>query len=253
MKKEQQEAIKEATDQLYEVAHIPKENIRFYVHLFYKINEAQENSTFFINALKRLNRNQFKLLAEAVEFKWFTQREASFLWQLWQYFMNKEGNRNKFSVKVLTEIITGNFGKEPPKAGRRSNPGLEVVFGALKEDSIAFDGGIPHYEEISQLLVSLNPKWKGRDRKEGRYNDETLTVKKRNPIVENETLTLAKAYFDAKGEPFLPTKLPDKPQGHVKHILENLDVIPLPEPKDPFESPFFSHPGRVRPRKKPLR
>lgn len=247
MKKEQEEAIKNATEQLNKTAYIPQENIRFYIHLFYKINEAEENSTFLINTLKRLNRNQFKLLKEVIEFKWMTQQEASLLWYLWQYFMSKEGNRNKFSMKVLTDITTSNFKREKPKVGRRSNPGLEFVFWALKEDSMTFDTERPHYKEISRLLISLLPK-----KSEGRYSEETLRGKKRKPLVENETLTLAKAYFDAKGEPFLPTSLPHKPQGHVKHILENLDVIPMPKPRDSFESKFFSSKG-VKPHKKSIR
>ena len=67
----------------------------------------------------------------------------------------------------------------------------------------------------------------------------TLKGKERNPLIENETLTLTKAYFDAKGESFLPEdkNLLADPQGHVKHILENLDIIPMPEPK-PFGIPI---------------
>lgn len=224
MKKEQKEAIKEAADRFCRVAHIPEENIRIYLHLFQKINEAEEDNKFLINALKRLNRNQLKLLEEAAELKWLTQYEASLLWHLWQYFMNKKGNRNKFSIKVLTDIITHNLNGEKPKAGRRLNPAFEFVFWALKEDSMAFSGK-PHYKEISLLLSLLVPKW------ENKYSEETLRGKKRNPVAENETLTLCKAYFDAKGEPFLPASLPIDPRGHLKHILENLDVIPMPEPR----------------------
>ena len=159
--------------------------------------------------------------------------------------MTKEGNRNKFSTKVLTDIITGNFGGEMPKRGRRLNPGLEVVFGALIEDAMAFDKGKEHYKEISQLIASLDEKWGNR------YAEETLRIKKRNPFVENETLTLTKAYFDAKGERFLPASLPTDPRGHVKHILQNLDVIPMPEPEPKgIDGSLFK---RMKPREKSSR
>jgi len=67
----------------------------------------------------------------------------------------------------------------------------------------------------------------------GTFNEAWTTSKSwvKNSLMINETLTLCKAYYDAKGEPFLPDSLPSNPQGYVRHILEDLGVIPMPEPR----------------------
>jgi len=210
----------QAINRLSRVALIPEENIRIYLHLYEKINQVEADSRSLIEGLKNLNKIHLQLLQEAVKYGWLTRYETSLLWHLWQYFMTKEGNRNKFSIKVLTDIITNNLNGEKPKTGRRANPAIEFLFMSLKEDAKMF-GGKPHYSQISDLLSSL----KGVDR----YDVLTLRGKKEKPVLANNALTLCKSYFDAKGEPFLPDPPPIDPQGHVRHILENLSLIPMPE------------------------
>ncbi len=222
MESDSERAIEEAINRLSKVAHIPEENIKFYLDLYRKIDLAETDSRYLINMFEDINESQYKLLKKAVTSGWLRELEASLLWQLWQYFLNKEQNTRKFSVKALPYINFTIHEGDGPKKGRRPNLGIDFLFMSLKKDAVTF-GKRPHYSEISGLLSSL----KGEDR----YAEPTLRGKKINPFVVNNTLTLCKAYFDAKGEPFLPDPLPTDPKGQVRNILQVLGLIPEDMPK----------------------
>ena len=150
--------IEKATKQFSKASHTPKDNIKFYLHIYKKINEAKADSKSLIKVLWDMNDDQLQLLQKAVKHEWLTNYEASYLWGLWQYFLQKQENTKKFSIKTFEDFfITGNFKRKTPKKGRRVNPALELLFVALVKDAEEF-GGKPCYKEISELLFSIDKR-----------------------------------------------------------------------------------------------
>lgn len=213
----------EAIEQLCRDALIPQENVRFYLHLYKKIDQAQtemkNEAVPQIKMRKKIDRDQSRLLEKAFKFGWLGKTETIALVQLWQDSINKIENR----IVTLDDMATGGYSMfypEETKPGRRLNLAIEFLFYSLKKDAETF-GGRPHYGEISDLLSSL----KGEDK----YDVLTLRGKKRDPhlnaFIINQTLSMCKAHFDAKGESFLPDSFPTNPEGRTRDILQTLGVI----------------------------
>lgn len=216
--------LEKAINQFSKASHTPKGNIKFYVHIYKKINKARQDSKRSIEFLKRTTRDYLQSLEEASTDGWLQENEVSYLKQTWQKFINKEENQGKFRMWILENY-----------KGKRVNPALEVLSRALLKDAEEFGRGKPHYKEVSKLLSSIVKENKG-------HPYTVATLKDKYPILKIpglkfdhpprlpaskvelicDTLIETKNYFEAKGESFLPKPLPT--EGYVRTVLQILDA-----------------------------
>jgi hypothetical protein len=217
--------LEKAIREFSEATQVPKENLKFYIHIYGKINEARKDSISRIKDLQKMVKDQAELLRRTTNTGWLEEKECSFLWQNWLKFIV---NKCQFSMWQLEK----DFVKE---GGKKTNPALEFLSRALLMDAEDF-GKKPRYKEVSKLLSSIVKENKG-------HSYTVATLKDKYPLLKIpglkfdrpvkkcskvdlivNTLIAVKLYFDAKGKSLLPNPPPAVAGSYARTVLQIFDI-----------------------------
>ena len=228
--------ISKVVSRLSRSSKIPEQNILFYLHVYWKMQDAYAASKSDSEVYADINVKFVEVLNTAVHWTWITETEKTLLSRLWLHFLWKPENSQRFAAPVVDNFLTGDpFGKRTSvRKGRRPNPAVDFLVSALKSDSVHF-GGKPGYKHIAEFFNHALD-FSG-------YDEETLKGKKKPHYLLNDVISFYFHYYKARGQSLLPDVIPENPEGYIKGLLQMFNIVPAEYPDGGITLPWVRRKG----------